>query len=85
MYTWGFVNADLRAVAEDLPPEGLHALLAFVSATCLNPPEVAAPDAGKDGWPMPTLAFGPRGEGMVCILVVEEDHELLITQIAWLG
>ena len=84
MYTWGFINADVRAAADGLPQEAVLALLGFMPAVCLNLPD-GEPGAGLGGWRMPTMAFGARNEGMVSFLVVEDEKELLITQIAWLG
>lgn len=82
MYTWGFINRAVADAADGMPAQGLYALLAFISALCVNPPETGA---GGEGWRMPTMTFGPRGEGMVSVLVVADEKALLITQVAWLG
>lgn len=83
MYTWGFINRAVAEAADGMPTQALYALLAFISALCVNPPEAGA--VGGQGWRMPTMAFGPRGEGMVSVLVVADEKVLLITQVAWLA
>lgn len=85
VYAWDFMIDEVRTRAATMPIEGARAFLEVMAAAELNPWELGlAPDEKRTG-NMPTVHFGPRGEGMVTYLIYEPDRQLLVTDVTWIG
>lgn len=81
VYRWGYISDEVRDAAGSLPIEGVLALMEFMTAAELDPWGVAGIDPGPVN--MPTVAFGPGGEGHVTILILDGPQQVWITQVQW--
>jgi len=69
-----------QAEADQLPREGMLALMEHMAAMSLAPWNFADQQKGN----MPTVPFG-AGRGLVTVLVLDERREMYVTRAQWLG
>lgn len=80
MYSWAFMSPAAQTEADQLPREGMLALMEHMAAMALAPWNFADPQQGN----MPTLPFG-AGRGLVTVLVLDDRREMYVTKAQWLG
>ena len=80
MYTVKYLGDAVEEVP-DLPLAGMNALAGLLAAMQLVPWNFADPAAGN----MPTVTFGPNGEGLATILIWDDDLTLNVTKVQWAG
>jgi hypothetical protein len=75
---------SVAALLDGLPTEALLALQELMAAVELDPWGVAGRDPDRDG-NMPNVAFGPRGQGQVSLLILDGPRQVWVTQVQWAG
>jgi hypothetical protein len=75
------MSDQVRSMLEGLPAEAGVALQAFMAAVVFDPWSFAPAGSGN----MPTVEFGPGGQGLVTFLIRDDEREVLITQVLWFG
>jgi hypothetical protein len=79
VYSWAFMSPVPQAEADDMPREGMLALMEHMTAMSLAPWNFAEPESGN----MPTVSFGD-GRGLVTVLVLDDRREMFVTKVQWL-
>lgn len=83
MYTVGYMQERVREQVDALPIAGALAYMEFLAAVELSPWGLAGRSPGDAN--MPTVAFGPGGEGQVSYVILEDERQVWVTDVTWAG